>query len=150
MTLLHKLKDTSRYRKNANRVGRGPGSGRGKTSCRGQKGEGSRSGYKRRFGFEGGGVPLYRRVPTRGFTRGRFAKPKMHITLAVIDAHYDDGEVVQYETLFQKGLAPRRLQGGIKVLANGELTKKVTIEAQRFSKEAIRKLEAKRIPYKIL
>lgn len=150
MTLLHKLKDTSRVRTKVKRVGRGPGSGRGKTSCRGQKGDGARSGYKRRFGYEGGGVPLYRRIPTRGFTRGRFAKPKMHISLAAIDAHFKDGEVVQYATLFEKGLAPRRLEGGLKVLSNGELTKKVSIEANSFSKEAIRKLEEKGIPFKVL
>ncbi|MEL7432018.1 MAG: 50S ribosomal protein L15 [Chlamydiota bacterium] len=144
---LHDLKNTHRARKKVQRVGRGPGSKRGKTSCRGQKGDGSRSGYKRRYGYEGGGVPLHRRLPIRGFTRGRFYQARLAINLDLIEKFYHDGEVVSEDTLRQKGLSPRRIPGGLKILSRGELTKNVRIEAHRFSKEAIRKLEEKKIPY---
>lgn len=143
---LHKLQDI-RGRKKVQRVGRGPGSKRGKTSCRGQKGDGSRSGYKRRYGYEGGGVPLHRRLPIRGFTRGRFFKARLSINLDLIEKFYNDGETVSHQTLYQKGIAPRALPGGLKILSRGELTKKVTIEAKKFSKEAIKKLDEKKISY---
>jgi len=148
MIELHNLKNAHRKTKKVQRVGRGPGSKRGKTSCRGQNGDGSRSGYRRRFGYEGGMVPLYRKLPCRGFTRGRFEKPSQAISLERLDRFYKDGEVVNVQTLRQKGLVPRRLAGGIKILSQGTLTKKVTIEAHRFSKAAIKKLEEKSIPYK--
>ncbi len=144
---LHKLKNTTRPTKKVQRVGRGPGSKRGKTSCRGQKGDGSRSGYKRRYGYEGGGVPLHRRLPIRGFTRGRFFKPRLSINLDFIEKFYDDGETVSIDTLYQKGLAPRNLSGGLKILSRGELTRKVRIEANRFSENAVKKLEEKKIAY---
>ncbi len=144
---LHDLKDTHRPEKKVQRVGRGPGSKRGKTCCRGQKGDGSRSGYKRRYGYEGGGVPLHRRLPIRGFTRGRFYQPRLSINLDQIEKFYIDGEVVSPQTLYQKGLSPRNIPGGVKILSRGTLTKQVRIEAHRFSAEAMRKLEEKKISY---
>lgn len=141
MTSLHQLKNHSRPKKKIQRVGRGPGSKRGKTSCRGHKGDKSRSGYKRREGKEGGQLPLFRKLPTRGFTRGRFLKEHLAINLGMIEALYNEGETVNFTSLFQKGLASRQLPGGIKILGGGELTKKVKIEAHAFSKSALEKLE---------
>ena len=114
-------------------MGRGIGSKRGKTSCRGGKGDSARQGYRKRFGYEGGQVPLYRKLPIRGFTRGRFIKDSQAIGLDIIDFYFNDGDTVNVSTLREKGLIPRKLPGGIKILSNGELTKKVTIEAHGFS-----------------
>ena len=91
MTDLSTLKDTSRPRKKVQRVGRGIGSKRGATSGRGGKGDSARQGYRKRFGYEGGQVPLYRKLPIRGFTRGRFVKASQAIGLSLIEAHYEDG-----------------------------------------------------------
>ena len=141
MADLSSLRDTSRPRKKVQRVGRGIGSKRGATSGRGGKGDSARQGYRKRFGYEGGQVPLYRKLPIRGFTRGRFVKPSMAIGLSTIESYYQDGETVNMATLREKGLIDRRLPGGIKILANGELTKKVTIEAHGFSEGALKKLQ---------
>lgn len=141
MFSLHTLKNTSRPQKRTKRVGRGVGSKMGKTSGRGEKGAKARSGYKRRIGQEGGQAPLYTKLPTRGFTRGRWIKESIAINLGRIDAAYEDGETVNHSTLIDKGLAPRQVPGGIKILGDGELTKKVVIEAHRFSKSALTKLE---------
>jgi large subunit ribosomal protein L15 len=150
MVKLSELKNTSRPKKKIQRVGRGIGSGRGKTSGRGEKGDGSRSGYKRRYGYEGGQVPLYRKLPIRGFTRGRFVKPSQAINLSDIEDYFNDGDVVNMATLREKGLIHRRLPSGIKILSNGELTKKVTIEANAFSKAAAEKLESLKISFTIV
>lgn len=150
MTTLSNLQNTSRPKKKVQRVGRGPGSNRGKTSNRGHKGDKSRSGYKTRRPQEGGQLPLFRKMPTRGFTRGRHIKASLSLNLSMIEAAYEDGEVVSFETLRQKGMAPRELPGGIKVLGQGELTKKVTIEAHRYSKSAREKLEKNKISFKQL
>jgi large subunit ribosomal protein L15 len=114
------------------------------------KGDGSRRGYDHRYGYEGGQVPLYRKLPVRGFTRGRFVKASEAVTLARIDQAYTDGETVNLVTLREKGLIPRRLPGGLKILATGELSKKVTIEAHAFSEGARQKLNAKSIKYTVL
>ena len=150
MIKLSELQNTSRPKKKVQRCGRGVGSGRGKTSGRGEKGDGSRSGYKRRYGYEGGQVPLYRKLPVRGFTRGRFDKPSQAITLSLIENHFNDGDVVNMATLREKGLIHRRLPSGIKVLSNGDLTKKVTIEADAFSAAALQKLEDLKIKFTIV
>src|SRR3990167_8552438 len=134
---LSELKDTSRPYKKVQRIGRGIGSKRGATSGRGGKGDSARQGYRKRFGYEGGQVPLYRKLPIRGFTRGRFVKESMAIGLDTIQQYYEDGETVNVATLRAKGLIPRRLPGGIKILANGELTKKVILEAHAFSGAAL-------------
>jgi large subunit ribosomal protein L15 len=86
-------------------------------------------------------VPLYRKLPIRGFTRGTFAKERAQVTLAVIEENFNDGEAVTRASLREKGLIPRRIPGGIKILANGVLTKKVTIEANRYSASAEQKLQ---------
>ena len=116
---LSQLKNTSRPKKKVQRVGRGIGSKRGATSGRGGKGDSARQGYRKRFGYEGGQVPLYRKLPIRGFTRGRFVKASVGIGLDTIDAHYKDGEVVNMASLRKKGLIDRRLPAAVKVLANG-------------------------------
>lgn len=150
MVTLSQLKNTSRPKKKTQRVGRGIGSRRGATSGRGTKGDGSRRGYSRRYGYEGGQVPLYRKLPVRGFTRGRFDKPSKAVTLAQIERNFSDGEVANFETFRLKGLIPRRLPGGIKILATGDLSKKITIEANAFTAAAREKLEAKKIPFKVV
>ena len=149
MTTLNSLKDT-RKKVKVQRVGRGPSSGRGKTSSRGHKGAGARSGYRRRYGYEGGQKRLFTSLPIRGFTRGRFKKERLELNLDLINELYDDGEIVSYETLHQKRYAPRRLEAGIKILANGSLTKKVKIEADSFSKGAMKKLDENKIEYKVV
>lgn len=147
---LSSLKNTTRPKKTVRRVGRGTGSKRGKTSGRGGKGDSARQGYRKRFGYEGGQVPLYRKLPIRGFTRGTFVKASMAISLKTLEENYQDGETVNLLTLREKGLIPRRLPGGIKILSNGELTKKVHIEANAFSAAAIAKLQEKEISHKVV
>src|SRR3989344_4187593 len=150
MLNLSELCNTSRPTKKVQRVGRGIGSHRGGHAGRGGKGDSHRSGYRKRFGYEGGQVPLYRKLPIRGFTRGRFEKPSMQISFAKIEQYFKDGETVNLATLREKGLISRRLPGGIKILAVGELTRKVTIEAHGFSAAALEKLKEKSISHTIL
>jgi large subunit ribosomal protein L15 len=147
MHSLSSLKNVSRPTKRSRRIGRGPGSKRGKTAGRGGKGDSARQGYSKRFGYEGGQVPLYRKLPIRGFTRGRFVKNVFAIGLNTIDAYYQDGETVNLETLQEKGLAPRRVLGGVKILSNGDLNKKVTIVAHHYSEAARQKLTEKGITH---
>lgn len=147
---LSQLRNTTRPKKKVQRVGRGIGSRRGDTSGRGGKGDSARAGYRKRFGYEGGQVPLYRKLPIRGFTRGRFVKPCFAINLAEIEQYFNDGDVVNYATLREKKLIPRRLPGGIKILGNGDLNKKVTIEVQSISASAAEKLQSKSIPYTVV
>lgn len=147
---LHTLENSSRPSQKIQRVGRGPGSKRGKTSCRGEKGDGARSGYKRRHGYEGGNVPLFRKIPIRGFSRARFKKQRVAINLKFIQEHFEDKEIVSLQTLQAKGYAPRLALGGLKVLGEGELTKKVSIEANSFSTQAEEKLKKASINFKVL
>ncbi|QVL57971.1 MAG: 50S ribosomal protein L15 [Simkaniaceae bacterium] len=146
---LSELKNTH-LKKRTKRVGRGPGSKMGKTSCRGHKGDKSRSGYKRRGGKEGGQLPLYQKLPHRGFSNERFKVAIYEINLGRLNEHFDDGETINKETLMQKGFPMRRMKGGFKVLAGGELTKKVVIQANRFSKSAVAKLEKQGIEFKTI
>lgn len=132
---LDSLANFSRERKRRKIVGRGPGSGHGKTCCRGAKGMGSRSGYKKRYGKEGGGVPLHKRVPTRGFTRGMHVRRKDVINFSEIEKLYQDGEVVSVDTLREKNFI-KGFSNGVKVLGKGTLTKKVTFEGTLFSATA--------------
>ena len=120
------------------RKGRGHGSGNGKTGGRGHKGQKARSGGGVRPGFEGGQTPLYRRMPKRGFGRKRWALVYAEINLHIIDEHFNDGDVVNLETLTEKGLVRKEFDG-LSILGNGELTKKVTIQATRFTKTAAEK-----------
>ena len=121
------------------RVGRGPGSGMGKTSTRGENGQKSRSGASIPVWFQGGQSPLYRRLPKRGFNNARFKTEYAVINLDDLN-RFNDGDVITPELLKEKGIVKKQL-AGIKVLAYGELTKKVTVKAHRFSSKAVTKIE---------
>ena len=121
------------------RKGRGHGTGNGKTAGRGHKGQGARSGGGVRVGFEGGQMPLSRRIPKRGFNN-IFAKPLEIINLSALNA-FEDGAVVNAEALLEKGILDK-CEYGFKVLGNGKVTKKVTVEASAFSKSAKEAIEA--------
>lgn len=127
--------------KTRKRVGRGPGSGMGKTSTRGENGQKSRSGVSISPWFEGGQTPLYRRVPKRGFNNARFRTEYATINLSDLN-RFNDGDVVTPELLKELGIVKKQL-AGIKVLANGTLEKKVTVRAHRFSSKAVTKIEEK-------
>ena len=120
------------------RKGRGHGSGNGKTGGRGHKGQKARSGGKVRAGFEGGQMPLVRRVPKRGFNN-IFAKPLTAINVAVLN-RFEDGAVVDAAALIEKGIISE-CPNGLKVLSNGTLTKKLTVKAAAFSESAKEKIE---------
>lgn len=123
------------------RLGRGIGSGLGKTSGRGHKGQNARSGGGVRPGFEGGQMPLFRRLPKRGFTNV-FAKEYGTINIEALNIFAEDTTVTP-ELLFDQGLVKKsKAKDGIKILGNGELTKKLTVQAQQFSKSAVEKIEA--------
>ena len=124
--------------RSAYRKGRGAGSGNGKTGGRGHKGQKARSGGKVRAGFEGGQMPLVRRVPKRGFNNV-FAKPLTAVNLAALNA-FEDGAVVDAAALIEAGIIST-CPYGLKVLANGTLTKKVTVKAASFSESAKEKIE---------
>ena len=125
--------------KDAYRRGRGPGSGNGKTAGKGHKGQNARSGGGVRPGFEGGQLPLYRKVPKRGFNN-KFAVNYAIINVADLN-RFNDGDVVDMEALMAKKIVRSALDG-LKVLGNGELTKKVTVKAEAFSATAKEKIEA--------
>ncbi|MBI3236958.1 MAG: 50S ribosomal protein L15 [Chlamydiales bacterium] len=148
MITLSSLTNTSRPTKKIQRIGRGMGSKRGKTCGRGSKGDKARQGYKQRYGHEGGQLPLYRKLPCRGNDAGRFRSVVFGINLGRLDACCKEGEVISLKTLQQKGIAPRRVPGGLKILSQGELTKKVTIEAAGFSQAAEEKLKKAGISFK--
>ena len=135
---LSNLSPAEGSQKGRKRVGRGPGSGWGKTSGRGTKGQKSRSGGGPARGFEGGQMPIYRRLPRRGFTNN-FSKRYAIVSLATIDALGVD--IVDAQVLMDRGVV-KKLGAGIKVLADGELTRPVTVKASKFSKAAIEKIEA--------
>jgi large subunit ribosomal protein L15 len=150
MITLGSLSDTHRPRKRVQRVGRGLGSKRGKTCTRGAKGDKARSGYKTRCGHEGGQLPLYRKLPTKGFVNGMFKNDVHAINLGRLNQLFKDGDVVNLKTLRARGYAPRDPKGGLKILAQGDLKKKITIEAHSFSKGALEKLEKAKISFKVL
>lgn len=136
---LHDLKPAEGSVKTPLRKGRGTGSGLGKTAGRGHKGQKSRSGGGVRPGFEGGQMPLSRRLPKRGFTN-IFAKVYSLVNVSDLDV-FEEDTVVTPEMLRETGLV-RKLNDGIKVLGDGELTKKLTVQAHKFSKSAMEKIEA--------
>ena len=125
--------------KKRKRVGRGVATGNGKTSGKGHKGQNARSGGGVRPGFEGGQLPLFRRLPKRGFTNAPFKTEYATINLSDLEK-FEDGAVVTPELLKEMGIVKKQL-AGIKVLGNGELTKKVTVKASKFSKTAVEKIE---------
>ena len=122
------------------RKGRGPGSGNGKTAGKGHKGQNARSGGGVRPGFEGGQFPIYRQLPKRGFNNKRFAT--VYATINVSDLNrFEDGAIVDIRTLLDARVI-RKAQDGLKVLGNGEITKKLTVKAAKFSAAAKEKIEA--------
>jgi large subunit ribosomal protein L15 len=136
---LHSLKPAAGANQKRKRVGRGPGSGKGVTAGRGHKGQKSRSGYSRRAGFEGGQMPLYRRLPKRGFTN-IFAK--RYVVLNVRDLNqFEEGVDVSAEMLKETGYV-KKTHDGLRILGEGELKKKLTVKARHFSESARRKIEA--------
>jgi large subunit ribosomal protein L15 len=137
---LSTLKTAPGARKKRNRVGRGPGSGNGKTCGRGHKGQKSRSGYSRKAGFEGGQMPINRRLPKRGFYHeDRF--PCFIVNLDVLEQKWEAGVDVTPETLVKAGLA-EPMKGGVKILGRGELTKKLTVRCNAISEGARGKIES--------
>jgi len=138
---LNSLRPARGAKRPRKRVGRGPGSGNGKTAGRGHKGQKSRSGYSRRFGFEGGQMPLMRRLPKRGFTN-IFRIENQVVHFRDLQRCFAEGDQVSLEALVEKGLV-RQDKGPIKVLATGELSlKKLSVQAHAFSKAAQAKIEA--------
>ena len=135
---LHELSPVAGSTFVGKRKGRGHGSGNGKTGGRGHKGQHARSGGKTRVGFEGGQMPLVRRVPKRGFNN-IFAKPLTAINLAVLNC-FEDGAVVDAAALIEAGIISS-CPNGLKVLSNGNLTKKITVKAAAFSATAKEKIE---------
>ena len=121
------------------RVGRGPGSGKGKTSARGEKGQKSRSGYSAKIGFEGGQMPLHRRLPKRGFTN-IFKKQWLEVSLAALERGFQADEEVTPELLHNRGII-KKAKHDVVVLGNGELSKPLRISAHRFTKSAREKIE---------
>lgn len=122
------------------RKGRGAGSGNGKTAGKGHKGQNARAGGGVRPGFEGGQMPLYRRIPKRGFNNKVFAKVYSEINVAVLD-RFENGTVVTPELLVETGIL-KKINDGVVVLGNGEITKNLTVKAARFTKVASQKIEA--------
>ena len=136
---LHELAPAPGSVKEGYRKGRGPGSGNGKTAGKGHKGQNARSGGGVRPGFEGGQLPLYRKLPKRGF-KNHFAVNYAIVNVSALDV-FNDGETVNLDALMAKGIIKKPLDG-LKVLGNGEITKKLTVEASIFSASAKEKIEA--------
>ena len=141
---LHELRPNEKAFSSKKRVGRGPGSGLGKTSGKGHKGQNARSGGGVRPGFEGGQLPLFRRLPKRGFSNAKFQTVYAVINLSDLNK-FEDGAIVTPEILKEMGILKNQLDG-VKVLGNGKLEKKLTVKAHKFSKtakEAIEKMGGK-------
>ena len=136
---LHELSPVPGSTKEAKRKGRGHGSGNGKTAGRGHKGQNARSGGGVRPGFEGGQMPLYRRLPKRGFVN-IFAKTYTEVKVSALNI-FDDGAEVTAEVLKEAGVI-KKINDGITVLGNGEITKKLTVKAAKFTQSAKSKIEA--------
>ena len=136
---LHELSPAPGSTKEPKRKGRGAGSGNGKTAGTGHKGQKARSGGGVRPGFEGGQMPLQRRLPKRGF-HNHFATVYANVNVADLEKKFEDGAVVDTEAILAAGLVKKELDG-IKVLGDGELTKKLTVKAAKFSSSAKEKIE---------
>ena len=133
---LHPAKGSTHKKK---RVGRGPGSGLGKTAGRGEKGQKSRSGYSSKTGFEGGQMPLHRRLPKRGFTN-IFKKEWIEVSLAALDRHFQADEEITPELLHERGVI-KKARRDVVVLGTGEISKALKVSAHRFTKSAREKIE---------
>ena len=127
--------------KTRKRIGRGTGSGHGKTSGRGHKGAGSRNGYAARVGFQGGQMPLARTIAKRGFNNNFFAVKVRTVNVAALEENFENGDTVTLESLHLKGLAKGRFDV-LKILGNGDLKKKLTVHAHQFSQSALEKIAA--------
>ena len=138
---LHNIQPAEGATTPAKRLGRGIGSGLGKTSGKGHKGQWARSGGGVRPGFEGGQMPLTRRLPKRGFKNGLFKKVYTVINIGMINDLYNDGDVVTVEDLKAKGIISKIEEYGLKVLGDGEVTKKLTVKADKFTAAAKEKIE---------
>ena len=137
---LHELSPAEGSVKERFRKGRGAGSGNGKTAGKGHKGQNARSGGGVRPGFEGGQLPLYRKLPKRGFNNYRFGNKYVVVNVQSLNV-FNDGEVVDCATLLEKGIIAKACDG-VKILGEGELTKKLTVKAAVFSASAKEKIEA--------
>ena len=138
---LHELSPAEGSVKDSFRKGRGAGSGNGKTAGKGHKGQNARSGGGVRPGFEGGQLPLYRKLPKRGFNNSKFAKQYAIVNVKTLEEKFSDGAVIDGELLLKEGIV-NTLLDGVKVLGRGEVTKKLTVKAAVFSASAKEKLEA--------
>ncbi len=136
---LHNIEQPEGAVRAPKRVGRGTSSGNGKTAGKGHKGQNARSGGGVRPGFEGGQLPLFQRLPKRGFSNAKFKVEYATINVSDLD-NFEDGAVVTPELLKEMGIVKKQL-AGIKVLGNGELTKKLTVKASKFSATAVEKIE---------
>src|SRR5215831_17218625 len=136
---IHNIGAPKGANKHKKRVGRGPGSGHGKTSTRGSKGQKSRSGYSSRPGFEGGQMPLQRRLPKRGFTN-IFKKQWIEISLAKIEANFNAGDEITPDVLHERGLI-KKAKHDLVILGNGDVSKAFKISSHRFTKAAREKIE---------
>ena len=137
---LHELSPAAGSTKERKRIGRGAGSGQGKTAGKGHKGQKARAGRGMRPGFEGGQMPLQRRIPKRGFNN-IFRTEMAIVNVAALEANYDAGAVVTLDSLIEKGLVKKVLDG-VKVLGYGEITKALTVQANAISESAKQKIEA--------
>ena len=137
---LSNLKPAEGSTKTRKRIGRGPGSGLGGTSTRGHKGAKSRSGYSKKIGFEGGQMPLQRRVPKRGFNN-IFAKAVAAVNLSTLNRKFEDGATVDIEALVNAGVVKNGFDA-VKILGNGKLDKKLTVKVSAFSESAKAAIEA--------
>jgi large subunit ribosomal protein L15 len=137
---LHELKPAEGSKHARKRLGRGIGSGTGKTAGKGHKGQNARSGGGVRPGFEGGQTPLLKRIPKRGFSNARFATEFVEVNVSKFN-NFESGSVVTPELLREKGII-KSFKDGVKVLGNGEITVGLTVQAKAFSKSAIEKIEA--------
>jgi large subunit ribosomal protein L15 len=138
---LHNIGAPKGANKRKKRVGRGPGSGHGKTSTRGEKGQKSRSGYSKMRGFEGGQMPLHRRLPKRGFTN-IFKKEWSEVNLETLEKAFNAGDVVTPQALVERGIIRKLAKAGVAILGRGELTKALQVTAHRFSNSAKEKIAA--------
>ncbi len=134
------LKPSEGSKKEKKRVGRGPGSGHGKTSCRGHKGQKARSGGAKGAGFEGGQMPLQRRLPKRGFKNYPFSKEYAIINLKDL-SRIEDADTITPDLLLERGII-KDIKDGLKVLGDGEITRPVTIKAHAFSSAVLKKINA--------
>ncbi len=139
---LHDVHQGVHKRKKRKRIGRGIGSGHGKTASKGHKGHSSRQGFKQNPVSEGGQMPLIRRIPKRGFFNGAFKKDYAIVNLSALEACYDSGAVVDEAALRERGLVKGRHDDGVKILGEGTLTKALTIHATKFSGSAAEKIAA--------